>query len=915
MRGALAVAMLILGGWSAAAPPPPAALPSSILPVPFSPDTAARTVDVWADAGVEGFVFPYRPGEGEDGPDAGEREAVTRLREAGIARSFLFVDVEMEEGPYASAAGVEALARLMGGAAAHARATGYAGLVIESAPESLVHDYLWDGYDGPEGQDRAALAERAYRAGRDAMTAALEAYPTCEVAVLGSDPLLAGPLWFRFMEGLAAGLGRTGDGRIQLVLDTPRGGLTAGYAETLTRRARNLLGLHFSPANWRLWERRGGVSLQLRAGPDDLPRGERRDPRFDPGHANPPFLLPLTVSAAYSSHYTWIQVESWPDLLEDLAEERGESSEPTDTDAGPERFPLRLLEDLEGRLRLRTPLHGGARVGAHGFAGADGFIGLGPEGAQVMLWNGLAQSHVLENRRRAVPVWDLEVGDVAYLQPEEGRVEIEPRDGPVAITRLPAQDAAWPAMLWLDAGPAVPPGAAPNSIAYGVVNRTNFRLRGELDALAPIGGSVSPDGAPFDLAPGDSLSAPAVLRFPERRPGPVSVRLTAILEGGGTVTRSFTLDPQPAEPWRLAMAGPMAAPPITAVLEGGREVILAASLGGTAACVAPNGALLWRRHAQTRFATAPIIGQSASGGDQILLIDHRARIWALAPDGAPLWETALDVEGREAPGAISAVTARLHGYPGTELAAAVPGEGVWALLSDGSVLWRRDAGPGVVRLGAVPAEAGDGLDRLAIAHGVGGQGALTVVNGLGETEWTQGLSAAPSMAPVASFVSAGGEAAVLAGAEDGRLQAWRAADGEPAAARSLPCGEPVLGVALVPGDGVGDPETELALVAATPSAVYGLSRALTVLWTVDAAGSGAPAVLTYGAALVFAQPVHPHAMLGLSAEGEILWSDRRPAAPFPGPAAAFTLGGRPAYAYGGHGQHLRAATPPPPAGR
>ena len=168
--------------------------------------------------------------------------AANRLKAAGVDRNFLHMKLAPEEAWFTEPTLLQIAEQRFRLAGRFCAAAKLRGIALDTQSDSLIYDYLWDGY-GPE-MSAKTLSTGARSFATRVLRAFIRECPDGEILLGAGNLASAGPLWFDLLAGAQEAPGAAQDIHVSLILlDT--GGLhdTAFYRASPDRIAR-LVGRH-----------------------------------------------------------------------------------------------------------------------------------------------------------------------------------------------------------------------------------------------------------------------------------------------------------------------------------------------------------------------------------------------------------------------------------------------------------------------------------------------------------------------------------------------------------------------------------------------------------------------------------------------------------------------------------------------
>ncbi|MFP4191523.1 MAG: PQQ-binding-like beta-propeller repeat protein [Candidatus Hydrogenedentota bacterium] len=874
------IVVIFLFGLAVAAnsAPLPAKLPDVLLEPPPHASLSADGIRAAREAGATGYIPSAETLSSQHSPE-------NWAPETGYLDAFPRVALDMDLPHFAPDTLDE---ELIGKEVLDGLSPAASGIVLDTQANALAYHFLWDGYAYTE-YTRREVAGKAASAGREMGRQLASALPESDWLVLGLPPGETGPLWWPFFRGLVSAA-PSGGPRVHLMLNISRDRAAWAPLQRLRERAESFLQLQLGEDLWRKWRRQGNIGFRVACDPGGPAIGDE-DRQTD---------LALFAARAASDRYVIAHSPPW-------------EWEPASLPLGPGSIVLngsaaavRLPRDVT----FRTPLESHQRVGQGEYAGKPALVFWSEEGAAVLLWDESAEAVVFENRTRAIAVHHLTLGNTEFhypkqdgdpvFPPETGRVTVDAFEGPAIVDRLPPRDYAWPAALWMDFEGMTARATWELDMRYGFANRTGLSFRGALQMLTSPHYAARPANMPLELAAGEDLAFRGALRGSLRLNEPVEVQLVLVQHGGGAISQSFEYTPGPFLAWKAYDIAPSAGPPLIAsrAEEEGRVIVTADTAGGVSARDL-TGALVWRREVGAPFTGAGAVGRDTRDNPLVAFLDQRGRLRAFSSDGEHRWAANTFARGTNN----AAHAQQLHGYPGTEFVITAPGAGLQAFHAGGEPLWsHRD--PGGRLYSAVQGATPDRPARIALASSHQ-NGMLTILDGLGEIQWSTPLAGPPAMAPVFLENEAGSDELVTVSA-NGTVEHWDVDEQQRLAVHDI--AELASAQGLV---ALADPSGALRYVAATPGAVIGFDEDFELLWrNGETQPLSAPALDDAGDMLRILTATDD-GVAAFDETGELLWRERRAALPPAGPPVALPRepGRTPLYAYTSADHFLRLIAP------
>lgn len=806
--------------------PVPAEVPKILLCAPVNVTYAANHLQYWHDKGIDGFILHgiwdgldqelrcVQENGSEEHPLLREvRMASTSLCESGVTRNFLYVPLEPEDRwfvPWGQLHPAEGRFRAAG---EFCQKAGLRGIVFDLCPQSLIHDYRWDGYDlkvlPPD-----ELQKGAREFGRKTIRAFIGAYPEAEILFLMESLHNAGPLCLYLLEGLIESVGMADTIPLRLLLPEESSMVKPDQISAFAAATQHFLLNHLTAENQQRWNRQGGVGLGLK------PLGFQ-DGKPAAYHSLDEFRVQLAAAKTVSTGYVWLdgreggwwsmdsqEAQSYGSLLQ------GGRAAIAATPPLPEKFKA---------YTGRTPLDGLTRVGR--YKGADIFGG--SDGAAAVYWNGLRETLTLDGRATAAPVVLLRSGEQRMIPVEDNKVVVNPLKEPFLVKTLPFREWGVPAGMWMEAEAELSPKQPRSRVSFGYVNRSELSIQGLLEAWPPANVSIGTASFAVDLAPGGNASFQRTLQGIFTLGMNLDFRMTLTIPGGSLIERTSSLDVSPPLDWKMrADAAPTGNPAVTD-FEGDRLLdFVFASARGDIHCVDALGTKKWEQRFSAGFLTAPVSGRALDGTRSVAAGDRNGNIHLFNGQGAMIRSLALSAPC--SPRAL--IFSDLMDQPYDVLVAGL-NDGKVVFLPGGSMTgWEYSTGGVINSLGCAsndedlfyPTVRGNIYAALGKP-----QNSLLCLDMMGKLRWHKETQAQPSSPPYVIHPPGVYSYQVMLGTADGKIRIWDALSGISQGEINTKSNLPITGLLLAEVDPA---EENSELLAVDRSGVYCFSAGKKLLW-------------------------------------------------------------------------------------
>lgn len=614
---------------------PPPSMPGGLLCAPVNLSWAADHAGYWQEKGFGGFlvqgVFHLMDTDMDavaaDAPLVGEiRSANQRLKEQGISENFLYVEMAPEEAWFTTPELTQRLMASFGAAGDFCREAGLRGLALDTRSSSVIYDWQWDGYDlDSQPQETVRSAVRAF--GRRAFRAVIGAHPETALIIIADDLPHAGPLWFDLFDGLVESVGAADSIPLHLLV-------RAGCQETrpdalraLARQTQGLAMLQLRDDSQAIWRRQGAVGLGM------TPFSYEGESPVS-YCSSESFRVQALAAKAYSHTYAWVDAPlgGWwrvtaDDMTKYLGLRQGYPAGVVET--------LPLLPDAD-QYRVSGPLDGLTRLDNVPFPALDGREGMvfqdGTQAA-VVFWDG-ADIAAAMNALQATSAVNLKNG-AAYVQGGMEDVNASGLDAPLLFRGIPAAPLLLQAGLWMRPDEAFSAGRSRMGLSFGLTNRTERAINGNLELVAPTGYGIGSGRFRVNADPGETVSFRRTVQGIFQSGEFLEFRLLLTSPGMKAVAGCFQYTVAPEMQWAARLDGvPPGSPALIPRTASQAEFAITADQSGEVVCWDKSGAPVWRHRFRAAFYAPPLAGRGPGGVPMTGLIDHRGIVRFLDMQGA-----------------------------------------------------------------------------------------------------------------------------------------------------------------------------------------------------------------------------------------------------------------------------------------
>lgn len=542
--------------------------------------------------------------------------ATNRLKAAGIDRNFLRMKLAPEEAWFTEPALLqiaERRFRLAGRFCAEAK---LCGIALDTQSDSLIYDYLWDGY-GPDTSPKT-LSTGARNFSTRVLRAFIRECPDGEVLLCAGKISSAGPLWFDFLGGAEKAPGAAENVRVSLVLQDADGLHDVGFYRSCAERTERLF-RRYTP-RLRGEEGRRPLDVVFSFEPvyyeGDIPTV--RYPLED-------YRKALYAAALHGGRYVVLRAPQggWWHIPPDMTEQFQHLKQ---GGAARVRFapPVPVTVDAcAPRLKCRDAV----RLGSLAVNGQDAEVLRTDQGAALLFWDGTGAETQLPVRVNMVTATHLVTEETTYLTPKEGKVTIPFLHGPVLVDGLPLDDYGLPAAMHLELGSAITAGVTRAEIECGIWNPLAAPLRGTLAAAGATQYALG--GAAFfiDLQPGQASAYRRTLRGISRFGARPQLLLNLTIAANPPLTRTFNFSVSPEERFFSCSDGPV--PGVLRIPEAvaSGPLVLWCDARGMLTCFDPSvGRSLWYKRLAGRFSTPPVSVRNVGGIPGVAVLNDQGRL-------------------------------------------------------------------------------------------------------------------------------------------------------------------------------------------------------------------------------------------------------------------------------------------------